>query len=42
MRDFPGDSVVNPPASVGDTGSILGWGKFPEGGNGSAIQYSCL
>ena len=44
--DFPGGSAVkNLPASVGDTGdtgSILGLGRFPGGGNGNPIQYSCL
>ena len=43
---FPGGSVVkNPPASGGateDTGSILGLGRCPEGGNGSPLQCSCL
>ena len=27
---FPGGSMVkNPPANLGDTGSIPGWGRFP-------------
>ena len=26
----------------GDKGSIPGWGRFPGGGNGSPLQYSCL
>ena len=43
---FPDGSVVeNLPASerdVGDTGSIPGSGRFPEGGNGNPLQYSCL
>ena len=26
----------------GDTGSISGLGRFPEGGNGNLLQYSCL
>ena len=30
------------PANVGDTGSISGWGRSPEGGNGNLLQYSCL
>ena len=42
----PGDSVVkNPLASAGDAedvGSIPGAGRFPEGGNGNVLQYSCL
>ena len=38
-----GDSVVkNPSANVGDTGSILGWGRSPGEGNGQPLQYSCL
>ena len=32
----------NPSADVGDTGSILGFGKSPEGGNGKPLQDSCL
>ena len=43
---LPGDTVVKSlPASVGgirDTGSIPGSGRFPEGGNGNPLQYSCL
>ena len=40
---FPGGSVVkNLPASARDTGSIPGWGRSPEGGNGNPLQYSCL
>ena len=27
---------------VGDLGSIPGLGRFPGGGNGSPLQYSCL
>ena len=37
--------VKNPPANTGDvrdTGSVPGLGRFPEGGNGSPLQYSCL
>ena len=30
------------PAMLGDQGSILGLGRFPEGGNGNPLQYSCL
>ena len=33
------------PANAGDaddTGSILGSGRSPEGGNGTPLQYSCL
>ena len=40
---FPGGSVVkNLPASPGDVGSISGLGRFPGGGNGNPLQYSCL
>ena len=43
---LPGGMVVKSlPASVGgvrDTGSIPGSGRFPEGGNGHPLQYSCL
>ena len=42
-RGFPGSSVVkNMPTNVGDTGSVPGWGRSPEGGNGNPLQYSCL
>ena len=40
---FPGGSVVkNPPANVGDVGSIPGLGRSPGGGNSNPLQYSCL
>ena len=43
---FPGGSVVkNLPVNVGDirdVGLILGSGRFPGGGNGNPLQYSCL
>ena len=40
---FPRGWVVkNPPANAGDSGSILGLGKSPGGGNGNPLQYSCL
>ena len=43
---LPGSSVVTSlPAKAGeagDTGSIPGWGRFPEEGNGNPLQYSCL
>ena len=42
----PHTSVVkNLPANAGDTrdtGSIPGLGRSPRGGNGNALQYSCL
>ena len=37
--------VKNPPANAGDvrdTGSIPGSGRFPVGGHGNPLQYSCL
>ena len=34
--------VKNPPADVGDTGSIPGLRRFPGEGNGNPLQYSCL
>ena len=34
--------VKNLPADAGDAGSILGLGRSPGEGNGSALQYSCL
>jgi len=43
---FPGGSVVkNLPAKAGeiiDVGSIPGLGRYPGGGNGNPLQYSCL
>ena len=26
----------------GDSGSLPGWGRFPEGGHDNTLQYSCL
>ena len=37
--------VKNPPANAGatrDVGSILASGRYPEGGHGNSLQYSCL
>ena len=40
---FSGGSVVkNPPANAGDSGSISGWGRSAEEGNGNSLQHSCL
>ena len=41
---FPGSSVVkkNPPANIGDVGSIPELGRSPAEGNGNPLQYSCL
>ena len=42
-RAFPdGSAVTNPPADVGDPGSIPGLGRSPGEGNGTPLQYSCL
>ena len=42
VRVFPSDTVVkNLPANAGDTrdvGSIPGWGRSPEEGNGYSLQ----
>ena len=27
---------------TGDVGSVPGWGRFPGGGHGNSLQYSCL
>ena len=46
ISGFPGGSVVkNPPANAGDagdSGSIPGLGRYPGGGNGNPLQYTCL
>ena len=43
MQGFPGSAVVkNLPVNAGDTGSILGMGRSPEGGSRNPLQYSCL
>ena len=37
--------VKNPPANAGDirySDSISGLGRFPGGGHGNPLQYSCL
>ena len=40
---FPGNSVAkNPPANVGDVGSIPELGRSPGEQNGNPLQYSCL
>ena len=40
---FPGGSGGKESAcSAGDLGSIPGLGRFPGGGNGNPLQYSCL
>ena len=47
IHSFPDSAVVkqNLPAiaeDARDTGFIPGSGRFPEGGNGNPLQYSCL
>ena len=37
-----GSVVKNPPASIGDSGSIPELGRSPGEGNGNPLQYSCL
>ena len=34
--------VKNPPANIGDAGSIPGSGRSPGRGSGNPLQYSCL
>ena len=34
--------IKNSPANAGDTGSIPGSGRSPEGGHGNPLWYSCL
>ena len=34
--------VENPPANLGDAGSIPRSGRFPGEGNSNPLQYSCL
>ena len=40
---FLGSSVVkSPPVNEGDTVSVPGLGRYPEGGHGNPIQHQCL
>ena len=40
---FPGGSDYKESAcNAGDLGLIPGLGRFPGGGHGSSLQYSCL
>ena len=44
-KGFPTGSVKNRPATAGDSRdavSIPGSGRYPRGGNGNPLQYSCL
>ena len=41
--DFPGGAVIrNMPANEADSGSTPELGRFPGGGDGKSLQYSCL
>ena len=43
VKGFPGGSDGKEPAcNAGDLGSILGLGRYPGGGHGNPLQYSCL
>ena len=43
LKYFPGSLVCKESAcSAGDPGLISGLGRFPGGGNGNPLQYSCL
>ena len=37
-----GASGKEPPTNAGDVSSIPGLGRYPEGGKGNPLQYSCL
>ena len=43
---FPGALEVNNPSAnarnIRDVSLTPGWGRFPGGGHGSPLQYSCL
>ena len=42
-RGFPGGSVGKESAcNAEDSGPVPGLGRFPRGGNGNPLQYSCL
>ena len=43
MMGFPGGPDSKESAcNAGDPGSISGWGRYPEEGNGYSLEYSCL
>ena len=43
LMEFPSSSADKESAcSAGDPGSIPGWERSPEEGNGNPLQYSCL
>ena len=35
-------SIKKPPDNAGDSSSVPGLGRYPEGRNGNPLQYSCL
>ena len=42
---FPGGTSGKEPANLGDigeVGSVPGLGRYPGGGHGNPLQYSCL
>ena len=40
---YPGSSAGKEfTCNTGDPSSIPGWGRFPGGGHGNPLQYSCL
>ena len=42
-KGFPGSSAgKESTCNVGDLGSIPGLGRYPGGGHGNPLQYSCL
>ena len=42
-KGFPdGSDSKESACNAGDLGSIPGWGRSPEEGNGYVVQYSCL
>ena len=42
LQGFLGGSVVkNPAANAGDARSVPGLGRWPGGGHGNPLQYSC-
>ena len=43
MTGFPvAQTVKNPPANIGDSGSIPESARYPEEGNGNPLQYFCV
>ena len=38
---YGGSAVKNPPVNAEDGGSIPGWERSPEEGNGNLLQFSC-